>query len=295
MTRLVRAEIFKLRTTNTWWLFALATLISTIVTLVINCLNARSLLKPFAQYVVLQSHDHRSASSIPPDFLAHLRDDWTLGHNPVTQASTIFTSGQLLGVLIACLLGIILITSEYYHQTATTTFLLTPHRTAVVVSKLITAILMAGLFWLVSTAISLITGFVFLHSQGYGSQLGHWDVVRSMLLNLAAYAIWAVFGIGLGALIRSQLGATITATVLYLVGAAAAGSVFDLLNTYVIKHDWILAWQVVVPAMASTIMISPTKPFTQSPSPWVGAAVLISYGIGMAVLGTSMLRKRDVG
>jgi ABC-2 type transport system permease protein len=294
MTRLVRAEIFKLRTTNTWWLFAMATLISTVVTLVINCLQARLLLKPFAEYVTLSSQGHHHGNDVSPEYLAHLRSDWTLGHNAVTQASTIFTSGQLLGVLIACLLGIVLITSEYYHQTATTTFLITPHRTAVVLSKLITGVLMACLFWLVSTVISLITGVIFLHSQGYGSQLGHWGVVRSVLLNLAAYAIWAVFGIGMGALIRSQLGATITATVLYLAGAAAAGTVFDLLNTYVIKYDWILAWQVIVPAVASTVMISPTKTFTQSPSEWVGALVLISYGIGMGALGISIIRKRDI-
>jgi len=47
--------------------------------------------------------------------------------------------------------------------------------------------------------------------------------VWAVLLNLAAYTVWAVFGIGFGALVRNQLGATVSATVLYLVGAAAAG------------------------------------------------------------------------
>ena len=150
------------------------------------------------------------------------------------------------------------------------------------------------MFWLVSTALSLITGVLFLHSQGYASQLGHAGVDRALLLNLAAYAIWAVFGIGMGALIRSQLGATVTATVLYLAGAAAAGSVFELLNTYVIKHDWILTAQVIVPAVASTVMISPTKTFPESPAQWVGAAVLVGYGIAMGALGISILRRRDI-
>jgi ABC-2 type transport system permease protein len=143
-------------------------------------------------------------------------------------------------VLLACLLGIVLITSEFHQQTATTTFLQTPQRTRVVAGKLATAVVVAGLAWLVSTVISVVAGAVFLHGEGYGTQLGHWGVIRAILLNLAAYAIWAVFGIGFGALIRSQLAATVAATVLYLVGASAASSVFDLLHTYVINKDWIL-------------------------------------------------------
>src|SRR4051794_32191427 len=298
MTRLIRAEVFKLRTVNLWWWFALATVVSTIVTLVINCANAHSLLKSFDQYVALHGHGPAgspgSPAAIPPDFLARLKSEWLLGHNAATQAVTIFTSGRLIGVLLACLLGIVLITSEYRHQTATTTFLLTPNRTTVMISKLITAVLLAAVIWLVSTVISLITGVIYLHAEGYGSQLGHGSVLGAVLLNLAAYAIWAVFGIGLGALIRSQLGATVTATVLCLGGAAAAGGLFDLLNAYVIKEDWILTAQVVVPVIASTVMTSPTKAFTESPAQWVGAAVLIGYGLVAGAVGISILRRRDL-
>jgi ABC-2 type transport system permease protein len=293
MSRLIRAELFKLRTTNLWWLFTLATLISTVVTLVINCFTAHSLFKPLSQYISLHRHGHGTAN-MPPEFLARLTEEWTTGHNAVTQASTIYTSGQLIGVLLACLLGIVLVTSEFYQQTATTTFLLTPHRTAVVISKLITGVLVAAAAWLVSTAVTVIAGAAFLHAEGYGSQLGHWDVVRALLLNLIAYLIWAVFGIGIGALIRSQLAATVTATVLYLAGAAAAGAVFDLLNTYVIKQTWILTAQVIVPAVASTVMTSPVKTFTESPPQWVGAAVLIGYGVLAGAFGIWTLRRRDI-
>ena len=292
MKRLVHAELFKLRTTSMWWIFAGATVISTVVMLVVDLVAAHSLLKPFDQYVALETHGH--GDSIPPDFLAHLQSDWALGHDVVTQAATIYTAGQLIGVLLACLLGIVLVTSEYYQQTATTTFLLTPHRSRVVAGKLGAAVLMAGLAWLVSTVVSVVAGAVFLHVEGYGTQLGHGGVLRAILLNLAAYAIWAVFGVGFGALVRSQLGATVAATVLYLVGATAAGSVFDLLHTYVITKDWILTAQVIVPAVASTVMISPAATFDQSPPQWVGAAILIAYGVAARAGGPGILRRRDV-
>ena len=293
MTRLIRAEVFKLRTTNIWWLFALGGVVSTAVVLVVNCVSANSLLKPFAQYVALETHGHGDGH-VPADFLAHMKSDWLLGHNVVTQAATIYTSGQLIGVLLACLLGIVLITSEYHHQTATTTFLLTPKRGSVVAGKLGTAVLMAALAWLVSTVISVIAGATFLHAEGYGTQLDHWSVIRAILLNLAAYTLWAIFGIGFGALVRSQLGATVSATVLYLAGATAAASVFELLNTYVIKSNWILTAEVVIPTIASAVMISPTKTFDQSPGEGVGALVLIAYGIVAGLVGTSILRRRDI-
>jgi ABC-type transport system involved in multi-copper enzyme maturation permease subunit len=292
MNRVIRAELFKLRTTNAWWLFGAATLVSTAIMLVVDCVNAHSLLQPFDQFVALSTHGH--GSNVPADFLSRLQDEWTVGHDAVTQAATIYTSGQLIGVLLACLLGIVLITGEYHHQTATTTFVLTPRRTTVVRGKLVTAVGLAGASWLLSTVISVVAGAIFLHSQGYGSQLDHWGVIRAVLLNLAAYAIWAVFGIGLGALIRNQLGATVTATVLYLAGATAASSVFELINTYVIQQTWVLTAQVIVPSVASTVMVSPTKTFTESPPEWVGAAVLIGYGIVAGLIGTSILRRRDI-
>ncbi len=292
MTRLIRAEVFKLRTTNLWWLFALATLVSTAVMLVVNAVSAYALLKPFDQFVALEGHGH--GGPVPAQFLNRLRGEWAAGHSAITQATTLYTSGQLIGVLLACLLGIVLITGEFQQQTATTTFLLTPRRSLVVGGKLITAVLVAAAAWLVSTAISVVAGAIFLHVQGAGTQLGQWAVIRAILLNLAAYAIWAVFGIGFGALIRNQLVATVAATVLYLIGVAAAGTVFDLIYTYVLPKDWVLTAQTIVPAVASAVMISPTKTFDQSPPQWVGAVILVGYGIVAGLVGTSILRRRDI-
>ncbi|HTJ37108.1 MAG TPA: ABC transporter permease [Dactylosporangium sp.] len=293
MTRLVQAELFKLRTTSLWWLFAAATLVSTGVMLAVDLVQAHELLQPFDQFVALHAHG-RTVAQMPPEFLNRLRGEWQLGHSAVTQAATIFTAGQFIGVLLTCLLGVVLITGEHHQQTATTTFLLTPHRGAVVAAKLVTAVILAALSWFASTVLALAVGAIFLSSEGYGTQLGHWGVVRAILLNLAAYAIWAVFGVGFGALVRSQLTATVAATVLYLVGAAAASGVFDLLYTYVIKKDWVLSAQVIVPSVASTIMISPTKTFDQSPPQWVGAAILLGYGALTALAGTALLRRRDI-
>lgn len=289
----VQAELFKLRTTSAWWLFTVAIVLSTVTVLIVNAFNAHALLLPFSGYVKL--HRHHDDGHISADFLAHLKDDWTVGHNAVTQAATIYTSGQLIGLLLVCLLGIVIVTSEFFQQTATNTFLITPRRGTVMAAKMLAAILLAVAAWLVTTVITVTGGALFLRSQGYGTGLGTWAVDRAILLNLAAFVIWAVFGVGFGAMIRSQLVATVSATVLYLIGAAAASAVFDLINTYVITGAWVLKLQVIAPAIASQVMISPTPIFTGSPPQWVGAVVLIAYSAAFAAIGLRLLRTRDIG
>ncbi|MGC9668912.1 ABC transporter permease [Planosporangium sp. 12N6] len=293
MNRLIRSEILKIRTTNTWWLLGLGTLVMTAFALLVNCIQAHFLLRPFDEFVKSTSGG-RTPDQIPPGQLAEMKAQWASQHDVVAQAANIFTSGQFFGVLIVSVLGILLITNEYYHQTATTTFLTTPHRTRVVLAKLVTGVLASAIFWLFTLVVNVVVGTIFLKTEGFGSHLGDWEVSRALLLNLAAYAIWAVFGVGFGALIRSQIGATITATVLYLIGTTAAQLLFMVVHQFVIKKDWVLTAQVIVPSIASSIMISPTKTFPQSPPQWVGALVLIGYGAVAGIIGTLILRKRDV-
>ncbi|NJC70907.1 ABC transporter permease subunit [Planosporangium thailandense] len=283
MIRLIRSEILKIRTTNTWWIFALASVLTTGLTLAVNCAQAHYYL----------NEKLNLPSDLPADQAEQARQQFAAQHQVVTQSVNVFTSGQFFGCLFVALLGILLITNEYYHQTATATFLATPHRSRIVTAKLITGIAYAAVFWLLTTVIDLVTGVIFFRVEGFANHLGDWDVSRAVLLNLMAFAIWAVFGVGFGALIRSQIGATITVTVLYVVGMLAAQIVFAVLHQF-IKKDWVLTLQVVVPSTASQIMLSPVKLFPQSPPQWVGAIVLIGYGILAGLIGTLILRKRDV-
>ena len=49
---------------------------------------------------------------------------------------------------------------------------------------------------------------------------------RAMLFNLAAYLLWAIFGFGLGTLIRSQIGSVVTGMIIYLIGFLGGIGVF---------------------------------------------------------------------
>ncbi len=62
------------------------------------------------------------------------------------------------------LLGIIIVTSEFFHQTVTTTFLTTPHRSAVIAAKLAMAGLLGVGFWALTTAANLLVAPIILNS-----------------------------------------------------------------------------------------------------------------------------------
>src|SRR5262249_43703442 len=137
-------------------------------------------------------------------------------------------------------------------------------------------------------------GLAFFQAEGIPSHLGEWEVVRSILLELMVFALWAVFGVGLGALVRNQLATTIIASVGYLVGAPVARSVFLLVHAFWLKEDWVLTAMVPAPAEAATIAVTPTKTYPQSPPQWVGAAVLVGWGLFLGAIGAAIIRRRDI-
>ena len=152
-----------------------------------------------------------------------------------------------MGLMFVMLIGILMVTNEFYHQTATTTFLVTPHRTSVIMGKLVTASLIGFGFWLVTTVLNLAAGAIFFSAEGFDTQLGEWGVTRALLLNLLAYAIWTIFGVGIGTLITNQLGAVITSVALYFLGTWAVTIVFFVLSEW-LDNEAILEWTVIVPA-----------------------------------------------
>ncbi|MEE6257153.1 ABC transporter permease [Plantactinospora sonchi] len=275
--RLVRAELLKIRTINIWWIFALISLPLWGITLFINYISSQFLVDPASV----------GAPEPTPEQAAQL----AVAADPLNIAANLYTNGQLLGLLIVMLLGVIVVTSEFAHQTATTTFLTTPHRTAVVLGKLVAAALLGVLFWLVTTALNLIVTPLMLDGFGLGNQLDQSAVWQAILLNGLAYLLWAIFGVGFGVLIRSQIGATVTGILLYLAGYIGAGIFLSQLAQRF--GDWINNLQLLVPSLASQLMTTGTD-LPGTPPRWSGAVVMIGYAVVTGVIGTLIMRKRDI-
>jgi hypothetical protein len=281
--RLIAGETMKIRTTNTWWLFLIGMIAVTALAFTFNAIGHHFTLHP-------------PVRSVSSDQVADLRAQAAAARTPGGQAkiaADLMTSGQFFGLLLAMILGILVVTNEFFHQTATTTFLTNPHRTAVITAKAVAALFFGALFWLVATVLDVIATPIFLNSEHLSVSVADWPVLRSVLLNLAAFALWGVLGLGIGTLIRSQIGAVVTGTVLYLIGTAAVALVFQLIHSFY-PHDWIISAEAVAPAIASSIMITPGRAFDHAPPQWAGALILVGYALGAGALGSLLIRRRDI-
>ncbi len=145
LLRQLRSERIKLSSTKTWWLFGIGTTVMTGLALLINCLTV---------------HDDLSNT-------ARAQRIWS------PTAANVFTSGQYFGGLFVMLLAILMITNEFYHQTATTTFLATPRRTEVIVGKFVMAMIAAALAWLLTTVIDIVVGVLYFKSRRHLERARH--------------------------------------------------------------------------------------------------------------------------
>ena len=282
-TRLIRAEIMKIRTTNTWLLLLAGVVVFTAFALWTNGISHHYDLHP-------------ALATMGAAEQAGARAQAASAHTPAgltAIAANMMTAGQFIGVLFAMLTGILIITSEFAQHTATATFLTTPRRSRVIAAKLAASASCGALLWLTSTVIDLAVTPIYLHAQHVTISLTEWAVTRSVLLNLLEFVLWAIFGLGLGAVIRSQIGSVLTGLGVYLAGFAAVEIIFHLIyNLY--PHGWILGAPVIAPAVASTIMITPAQAFPHAPPQWAGLVIMCGYTLALAATGVALTRRRDV-
>ncbi|GIF98247.1 ABC transporter permease subunit [Catellatospora citrea] len=292
--RLVRSEIRKITTTNAWWLFGIASLVFTGLALFINMSEAAQHIErardTAAVFRAGRGMSAAEAAAAKAEF-AQLHD---LHLQAVNAAGNIFTSGQFFGLLLVMLLGALVITNEFQYQTATATFLTTPQRTRVVFGKLLAVLGLGFLFWLVSRVVSVVAGLVFFDNIGLTNSLGEWPVQRAIIFNLVAYLLWALLGFGLGTLINSQIGAVVTAMIIYLGGFVGGMGVFTLIRNLLIHGDWVLTSAVVMPSIASQVMVSPEKLYPQAAQWWVGVLVMVGWSLVAATIGIVLNRRRDI-
>jgi hypothetical protein len=117
-------------------------------------------------------------------------------------------------------------------------------------------------------------------------------VARSVLLNLLAFVAWGVFGLGLGAVLRSQTGSLVAAVVVYA-GSYGAELVFTQL--YNLFHQgWLLGAPVIAPTLAAQVMIMSGQAFPSAPPGWVGGAIMIGYTVALVAGGVALTKRRDV-
>lgn len=120
---------------------------------------------------------------------------------PIREVQT--GTGMLM--VLVLVLGVLMITNEFRHGTASTTFLVTPQRYPVLAAKLGAALGLGILTGLAYVAVN--AGLALpLFSEREGNLPATSDIVAVYAGVVASMALLAAFGLGIGAIVRNQAG-----------------------------------------------------------------------------------------
>lgn len=185
--------------------------------------------------------------------------------------------------IFALVLGILVVATEFRHGTITPSLLAVPDRVRIVLAKLVAALGAGALLGLAGAllAAGLLSGLLSARDVETGVDSG--EMLELVLGNTAASALYAALGVGLGALLRNQVGAII----------GALGWLFlvePLLGIIPGFEDVVVRWFPggVGNATAGTAMNDDA--LGQVPA----ALVLAAYAALFLLAGLALFRQRDV-
>jgi ABC-type transport system involved in multi-copper enzyme maturation permease subunit len=136
--------------------------------------------------------------------------------NDSDSQNTLFSTGTQVVILLMICFGIVGSAGEYRHGTATTSFLLKPRRWRVLLSQSLAYAIAGALFGALAIALTFVVGLPVFASRGFDFLLGGGDLAKLIVGGLLACALAAVLGVGIGALIRDQAAALVGTLVLLL-------------------------------------------------------------------------------
>jgi hypothetical protein len=253
---IVRAEWLKLRTTAVPWVLAG-------IALLINGL--------FLLGIFLSRSDGGGDST-----------GFTVPHT--TQQLRNLVGSGILGYLLALLLGVLCITTEFRHKTVTTSFLVTPHRGMFVAGKLITSAILGAVLAVIMLGSTIIGGGLTLSARGgsFSAMLHQVPAVAPGMI--LVFALFGLLGVGLGSLLTNQVAAIIVALGWFLI---VQQILIGLVNS---AFRW-------TPSGAAAAASSITRGMGDNFglfSWWQGALLMLFYGLCFAAVGWFVLTRRDI-
>jgi ABC-type transport system involved in multi-copper enzyme maturation permease subunit len=145
-----------------------------------------------------------------------------------THQLEVFQVGTRAGMLFAGLLGAIAITAEIRYGTIRPTFLVTPRRGRVLAAKVAVSGIAGLVFGLLAEGLMATAAAIGFSARGITNQLTGGDYLQLLAGGAAAAALWAALGVGIGALVRNQVGALVgLCTWMFLVESVSSGFVPD--------------------------------------------------------------------
>ncbi|ANJ25626.1 ABC transporter permease [Agromyces aureus] len=198
-----------------------------------------------------------------------------------------------MGYLVPLLFGTLIVTAEYRHRTIARSLLAMPSRGLTMIAKSSTALGFGLFFGAIGALIALIAVGGVLAALGQPTYLDDPETSGVVLRTPLVFVLWALIGVGLGFLVRSQ-------TIAIVVVLAFTLILEPVLTTVSGENEWFRSFGRFLPGSASMSIAWP-PPSTLDGSMvanldwWQGSLVLLGYAVAVLVLGYFIgFRNRDV-
>jgi ABC-type transport system involved in multi-copper enzyme maturation permease subunit len=191
--------------------------------------------------------------------------------------------GTSVGALFAALLGALSITGEIRHGTIRPTLLATPRRARVIIAKVAASALAGVAIGLLAEALTAGLESAGLATRGIHIALSTGDYVQLLAGGALSAALWAAIGVGVGAIVRNQVGAIVGLCVwLLLIETSLIGNVPGA-GKFVPGAS--------AGALAGAIQ---TQSASKLLTPALGALLLATYAAAATAAGLITTERRDI-
>lgn len=215
--------------------------------------------------------------------------------SPLSSAATVDAvyAKSLGAYMFALILGVLIMASEYQHHTAIATFLATPKRIEVLVSKISIAAIAGAALNVISTLVGMASGAIALSLYKDAAAPDSYIWLNYIAASALIGAVLAVMGVSIGTLIRNQNAAVTVSIIWIFVVDRILGLVWTEIGKYLptglITAMMNLNLSVQVKGLGRAINTGDYL------DPWPAAGLLLLYGIvfGAVALFTSLRRDID--
>jgi ABC-2 type transport system permease protein len=195
----------------------------------------------------------------------------------------ILGTGLGLGQLAICVLGVLVITSEFSSGTIRASLLAVPKRIPMLVAK---GVVFSVLVFVIGEVVvfgSFYIGAAIIHSH-FPVSLSQPGVTRAVIGSGLYLTVLGLFALAIGSLIRHTAGAVTTVIGLVLV-------IFNL--TALLPYSWGAHIHAYMPTVAG-LLITADKPQADALlTPWQGFGVFCAWTALLLIAGAYLLKRRD--
>lgn len=188
-------------------------------------------------------------------------------------------TGIGLLMVMMLVLGVLTITTEFRHGTSGSTFLVSPRRYPVLVAKLAAALIVGLLAGLAFTAVNGSLSLSLYSSRG-GELPGTGEIASIYTGVAVSLALLCAFGLGVGAIVRNQVGAIIAAIAFFFIISPLPELLPGSIGDY-------------FPAQALG-SLQGLDEGSAALGQVTGGLVLAAWALGLLAIGTALICKRDL-